>query len=76
VNDVDYIIASHVVPYTWEIFAETMYLTLSKPTIEILKPSLKHGGALYANPPWSFSAKLTAWKWRPPQPSLSEAFVF
>ncbi|MEM1564116.1 MAG: radical SAM protein [Candidatus Bathyarchaeia archaeon] len=45
-NDVDYIIASHVVPYTKEIFAEATYLTLSKPAIEILKPSLKHGWRL------------------------------
>jgi len=42
-KNVDYIIASHVVPYTQEVFAKTMYLTLSRPTIEILKPSLRHG---------------------------------
>lgn len=42
-NNVNYMIASHVLPYTKEIFTETIYLTLSKPTIEILKPSLKHG---------------------------------
>ncbi|MBS7620535.1 radical SAM protein [Candidatus Bathyarchaeota archaeon] len=45
-NNVDYIIASHVVPYTKEIFAKTMYLTLSKPAIEILKPSLRYGWSL------------------------------
>jgi radical SAM protein with 4Fe4S-binding SPASM domain len=45
-KNVDYIIASHVVPYAQEIFAKTMYLTLSRPTIEILKPSLRHGWRL------------------------------
>lgn len=43
---VDYVIVSHVMPYTREIFAKTMYLTLSKPAIEILKPSLKYGWRL------------------------------
>jgi radical SAM protein with 4Fe4S-binding SPASM domain len=45
-KNVDHIIASHVVPYTQEIFAKTMYLPLSRPTIEILKPSLRHGWRL------------------------------
>ncbi len=34
-KDVDYILASHVVSYTPEIFAKPMYLTLSKPTIAL-----------------------------------------
>ncbi len=45
-KDVDYIIASHVTPYTPEVFAKTMYLTLSRLTIEILKPSLRYGWRL------------------------------
>jgi MoaA/NifB/PqqE/SkfB family radical SAM enzyme len=45
-KNVDYIIVSHVMPYTREIFAKTMYLTLSSPTIKILKPSLRHGWRL------------------------------
>ncbi|MEM2281476.1 MAG: radical SAM protein, partial [Candidatus Bathyarchaeia archaeon] len=45
-KDIDYIIASHVVPHTEEIYAKVMYLTLSKPTVEILRPSLKYGWRL------------------------------
>ncbi|MEM2588996.1 MAG: SPASM domain-containing protein [Candidatus Bathyarchaeia archaeon] len=40
--DFDFMMLSHVVPYTKEIFAKSVYVTLSEPTIEILKPSLKY----------------------------------
>ena len=42
-NNVDYIIVSHVIPYTEKIFRRSVYITLSKPALEIIKPSLKHG---------------------------------
>lgn len=45
-KEIDYIIVSHVMPYTKEICAKAMYLTLSKPAVEILKPSLKYGWRL------------------------------
>ena len=42
-KDIDYIIVSHVVPYTEHIFRRSVYVTLSKPSFEIIKSSLKHG---------------------------------
>jgi len=42
-KEIDYIIASHIIPYTEDILAKTVYITLSKPAIDILKPSLKYG---------------------------------
>jgi radical SAM protein with 4Fe4S-binding SPASM domain len=42
-KEIDYIIASHVIPYTEDILAKTVYITSSKPAIDILKPSLKYG---------------------------------
>jgi MoaA/NifB/PqqE/SkfB family radical SAM enzyme len=42
-KNVDYIIVSHVVPYTEEIFRNSIYVTLSKPSFDIIKPSLKYG---------------------------------
>ena len=40
---VDYILVSHVVPYTEEIFRGSIYITLSKLPFEVIKPSLKYG---------------------------------
>jgi len=45
-KDIDYILVSHVVPYTEEIFRNSLYITLSKPSFEIIKPSLKYGWTL------------------------------
>jgi radical SAM protein with 4Fe4S-binding SPASM domain len=42
-NNIDYIIVSHVVPYTKEVFARSVYLTLSKPSFDIIKPTLNYG---------------------------------
>jgi radical SAM protein with 4Fe4S-binding SPASM domain len=42
-KEIDYIVASHVIPYTKDILSKTVYITLSKPAIDILKPSLKYG---------------------------------
>jgi len=42
-KELDYILVSHVVPYTEEIFRNSIYITLSKPSFEIIKPSLKYG---------------------------------
>lgn len=42
-KEIDYIVASHVVPYTKDILSKTVYITLSRPAIDILKPSLKYG---------------------------------
>ncbi|MEM0096831.1 MAG: radical SAM protein [Candidatus Bathyarchaeia archaeon] len=45
-RNIDYIFVSHVMPYTTEICTKAMYLTLSKPVVEILKPSLEYGWRL------------------------------
>lgn len=45
-NNVDYIIVSHVIPYTEEVLMKSLYITLSKPSFEIIKPSLKYGRSL------------------------------
>jgi MoaA/NifB/PqqE/SkfB family radical SAM enzyme len=45
-KNVDYIIVSHVVPYTEEIFRNSIYMTLSKPSFDIIKPSLNYGRSL------------------------------
>jgi len=45
-RNVDYIIVSHVVPYTEDIFRNSVYMTLSKPSFDIIKPSLKYGWSL------------------------------
>lgn len=45
-KNVDYIVVSHVVPYTEEIFRNSIYMTLSKPSFDIIKPSLKYGWSL------------------------------
>lgn len=42
-NNVDFIIASHAIPYSEEIFAKTVYATISKRSIEIARPSLGYG---------------------------------
>jgi radical SAM protein with 4Fe4S-binding SPASM domain len=42
-NNIDYIIVSHVVPYTKEVFMRSIYLTLSKPSFDIIKPTLNYG---------------------------------
>ena len=42
-KNVDYIIVSHVVPYTEEIFRNSVYVTLSKLSFDIMRPSLKYG---------------------------------
>lgn len=42
-NNADFIIASHAIPYTEEIFVKTVYATMSKRSIEIAKPSLDYG---------------------------------
>ncbi|MEM2954152.1 MAG: radical SAM protein [Candidatus Bathyarchaeia archaeon] len=73
-NDVDYIIGSHVVPYTKEIFAETMYLTLSKPTIQILKPSLRHGWSLIQESTLELFGKAYGVKMMTPSTQLIRSF--
>jgi len=45
-KDVDYILVSHVVPYTEEVFRNSVYMTLSKPSFDIIRPSLKYGWSL------------------------------
>lgn len=45
-SNVDFIIVSHVVPYTQKVFQKTLYTTLSKPSFEIIKPSLNYGWRL------------------------------
>jgi len=45
-KNVDYVIVSHVLPYTEEIFRNSIYVTLSKPSFDIIKPSLKYGWSL------------------------------
>lgn len=42
-SSVDYIIVSHVVPYSQEVYEKTLYTTLSKQPLEIIKPSLDYG---------------------------------
>jgi len=42
-EDVNYIIVSHVVPYTEEIFRDSAYITLSKRSFEIIKSTLSYG---------------------------------
>lgn len=42
-EDVDYILVSHVVPYTEDVLERSAYVTLSKRPLEIIKPSLKYG---------------------------------
>jgi radical SAM protein with 4Fe4S-binding SPASM domain len=42
-GSVDYILVSHAVPYTYNVFRELTYTTLSKVSIEIIKPSLSYG---------------------------------
>lgn len=48
-RNVDYIIVSHVVPYTEEIFRNSIYVTLSKSSFEIIKPSLNYGWGLISD---------------------------
>lgn len=45
-QNVDRITVSHVVPYTEEIFANAVYMMLSKPSFDIIKPSLQYGWSL------------------------------
>lgn len=45
-NNVDYIIVSHVIPYTKEVYTQSVYVTLSKRSVEIIKPSLNYGWRL------------------------------
>lgn len=45
-NNVDYIIVSHVVPYTQKAYDKALYITLSKPSLEIIKTSLNYGWRL------------------------------
>ncbi len=45
-QDVDYIIFSHVIPYTQEVYDKTLYITLSRHSFEIIKPSLNYGWSL------------------------------
>lgn len=40
---VDYIIVSHVVPYTETMFLDSVYVTISKKTLDITKPVLGYG---------------------------------
>ncbi|MEM3442840.1 MAG: radical SAM protein [Candidatus Bathyarchaeia archaeon] len=42
-SEIDYIIASHVASYTEDVLAKALYLTMSKNSIEILKPSINYG---------------------------------
>ena len=39
---IDYIFVSHVVPYTEEIYRKIIYMTLSKPSYEVIRSSLKY----------------------------------
>lgn len=48
-KEINSITASHVIPYMMEFIAKTVYLTLSKRSLEILKPSLKYGLNLLYN---------------------------
>jgi len=43
---VDKILFSHVVPYMEEVLNQSLYVTLSKPSLEIIEPSLKYGWRL------------------------------
>ncbi|MEM1539701.1 MAG: SPASM domain-containing protein, partial [Candidatus Bathyarchaeia archaeon] len=45
-NNIDYIIVSHVVPYTQETYEKALYTTLSRPSLEIIKSSLNFGWRL------------------------------
>jgi hypothetical protein len=45
-QDVDYIIFSHVIPYTQEVYDKTVRITLSRHSFEIIKPSLNYGWSL------------------------------
>lgn len=40
---VDYVLVSHVVPYSEEVLERSVYVTLSRRPLEIIKPSLKYG---------------------------------
>ena len=42
-EDVNYVIVSHVVPYTKEMFLRSAYITLSKKSFEIIKSTLGYG---------------------------------
>ncbi|MBS7640666.1 MAG: radical SAM protein [Candidatus Bathyarchaeia archaeon] len=42
-ENIDYIIVSNVVPYSEEIFRETVYITVSRKPLEIVKLFLEHG---------------------------------
>ena len=42
-RNVDYIIVPHVAPYTEEVFRNSIYMTLSKPSFDIIKSSLNYG---------------------------------
>lgn len=42
-EDVDYILVSHVVPYTENILYNSIYITISKKSLEITKPVLNYG---------------------------------
>lgn len=42
-EDVDYIVVSNVIPYSEDIFRETVYITVSRKPLEIVKPILEHG---------------------------------
>ncbi|MEM2341654.1 MAG: radical SAM protein [Candidatus Bathyarchaeia archaeon] len=42
-EDVDYILVSHVVPYTRDMFSNSMYITISKKPLEIVKSILPYG---------------------------------
>jgi len=43
---VDRILFSHVVPYMEGVLSQSLYVTLSKPSLEIIEPSLKYGWRL------------------------------
>ena len=45
-EDVDYILVSHVIPYTRQIFQNAVYITLSRRPFEIVRPTLNYGRRL------------------------------
>ncbi|MEM1587302.1 MAG: radical SAM protein [Candidatus Bathyarchaeia archaeon] len=42
-EDVDYLLVSHLVPYTENMFHESVYVTMSGKSLEIIKPVLNYG---------------------------------
>lgn len=43
---VDYVLVSHVVPYTEDVFRNALYITISRRPFEIIKPALDYGRRL------------------------------